>query len=394
MPSIQSSPYPLVFKVNADLSLPEPSRKSNEEVCIRTISRSLEGMQKEAIVNDSTSGSAWRMVCDEGPWLDGTDLSSFPLGFFSAGMAATLASEIFALANRHNTKIDDLHMIQDARYSLEGSIAKRTMVGSALPIETEIMVSSDASREVIEELAYHAIAASPADAVMRRILPSCFRITNDGRGISVGKVQAANAINGNDPADIFDSAKPVEAGGFADDVIEKLEGADTSSTKKAPVIGYSDEQKRMIKVRAVLKLRDDGLKAIEVQCLKPHSGSVFNFLCDEPRMFGGEERAPTGLQYLSAGVSFCYMTQIGRYAKIVKHDLPSYRIVQDTFFSLPSASANIQTAATAEAVDTHVFLSSKEDDDAIRLMVDMAEQTCYLHASYRGESKTRLRVIE
>ena len=85
MPSIESSPHPLIFKIaNRD---PLPSSHSNDknQIAIHTMTRALDGMQKEAIVNDSFTNTAWRMVCDEGPWLNGTDLSSFPLGFFSTG---------------------------------------------------------------------------------------------------------------------------------------------------------------------------------------------------------------------------------------------------------------------------------------------------------------------
>jgi len=86
------------------------------------------------------------------------------------------------------------------------------------------------------------------------------------------------------------------------------------------------------------------------------------------------------------------MTQLGRFAGIVKQDLAAYGIVQDTCFSLPGGSANLNTEASAYPVDTHVFISSKDDDDANRVLVDMGEQTCYLHACYRGIAKTKLRV--
>ena len=38
-----------------------------------TATRALAGMQKEALVSDGRNGECWRMFCDEGPWLNGTD---------------------------------------------------------------------------------------------------------------------------------------------------------------------------------------------------------------------------------------------------------------------------------------------------------------------------------
>jgi len=393
VPSIESSPYPLVFRVDANVSLPASHNNASDVIAIRTVTRALKGMQKEAIVNNGFTKSAWRMVCDEGPWLNGTDLSSFPLGFFSAGMVASLASEIVALAKQREISIHSLQLIQDARYSMEGSAVKRTMTGTALPIETEIRIDCAAANADIEKLVSHAVAASPTDAIMRTELESHFKITKNDRDIGVGAAKSSTTPAASDPGRLFDNVVPADSAGYSENIIEKQEGVDTSADKvSSKPVGYASDQKRMVQVRAVLRIRDDGLKTIQTQCIQPSGGSVFNFLSDDSEEFGGEGRAPTGIDYLSAGVAFCFMTQLGRFAGIVKQDLQSYGIVQDTRFSLPGASARLDKAATAGPVDTHVFLTSDADDEANRLLVDMGEQTCYLHACYRGAAKTRLRI--
>lgn len=393
MTSIQSSPHPLIFKIDKHETLPCAHNIGVNKIAIRTMTRALEGMQKEAIVHDSFSDAAWRMVCDEGPWLNGTDLSSFPLGFFSAGMIASLASEIIALAKQRNVTIHDLKIIQDARYGMEGSAVKLTMAASALPVETEIVIKSDASDTALEELVYYALVASPADAVMRSKIKSRFRITKNTEDIEVGKAIATEMPGCSDPAVLFDQITPSNNSTCTTNITEKIETADLSGEKQAQAVGMAKEQKRLVQVRTVLTLRKDGLKSMQVQCIKPDGGSVFNFLSDEPECFGGQGRAPTGLQYLSAGVSFCFMTQLGRFAGIVKQDLQSYGIVQDTVFSLPGASAKQNKAGMAGPVDTHVYVSSTEDNDAVRTLVDMGEQTCYLHACYKGITKTKIRII-
>ncbi|MFQ5661124.1 MAG: OsmC family peroxiredoxin [Gammaproteobacteria bacterium] len=372
--------------------MPHAYGNSRDKIAIRTMTRTLEGLQKEAIVNDGLCGTAWRIVCDEGPWLNGTDLAPFPLAYYSAGMVSTLASEIVALAKQRDINIQDLRIIQDARYTMEGSAVNKTMTGTALPLEIEVMLKSSTIKERIDELVYHALAASPADAVMRTALPSRFNIIKNGQPLKVGKVRASPTPATDDPTALFNQIAEADDAAFATGIIKKLEDVDTSNAKPATAVGYAAEQKRMVKVRAVLAIQSDGLKSIQVQCIKP-PGSVFNFLSDDPEVFGGRERAPSGLQYLSAGVAFCYMTQLGRFANIVKQDLESYSIVQDTVFSLPGGSAYLGKSATAEPVDTHVLVTSREEDGAIRLLVDMGEQTCYLHASYRGVAKTRLRLV-
>jgi uncharacterized OsmC-like protein len=59
-------------------------------------------------------------------------------------------------------------------------------------------------------------------------------------------------------------------------------------------------------------------------------------LSDDSRASGGQERAPDGLAYLAAGVAFCFMTQIGRYAQITRQKLSGYRIIQETAHCLPT----------------------------------------------------------
>jgi len=86
------------------------------------------------------------------------------------------------------------------------------------------------------------------------------------------------------------------------------------------------------------------------------------------------------------------MTQFGHYAKIVKKDLLEYRIVQDTHFSLGGASGGTGKAGTADPVETHVFLKTEEDDDFAKTILDMFEQTCFLHAFCKADLKTRVKI--
>ena len=86
------------------------------------------------------------------------------------------------------------------------------------------------------------------------------------------------------------------------------------------------------------------------------------------------------------------MTQFGRYAKIMKKDLQEYRIIQDTHFSLGGASGGTGQAGKADSVETHVHLVTGEEDEFAREILDMSEQTCFLHAFCKTDLKTRVKV--
>jgi hypothetical protein len=79
-------------------------------------------------------------------------------------------------------------------------------------------------------------------------------------------------------------------------------------------------------------------------------------------------------------------------ASMEQLDLPSYSIVQDTHFSLGGASGGTGKAGEADPVETHVHLNTTESDDLARDMLDVSEQTCFLHAFCRTDLKTRLKV--
>ena len=135
----------------------------------------------------------------------------------------------------------------------------------------------------------------------------------------------------------------------------------------------------------------DGRKEIIQELFSP-LGSTFRFLSKEAEGFGGDGRAPDAATYISAGIAFCFMTQLGRYAKIVKKQLDEYKVIQDTHFSLGGASGGTGSPGFADAVETHVYLDTPEGAEFARKALDMGEQTCFLHAFCRTDLKTKIRV--
>jgi uncharacterized OsmC-like protein len=150
------------------------------------------------------------------------------------------------------------------------------------------------------------------------------------------------------------------------------------------------EQKRTLHVRGIATLRADGLTETRVQLFKP-IGSSFRFLCDLDH-HGGSRHAPSPLEYLSAGVAFCYLTQIGRYATIMKHELERYAIAQSTAFTHASGDGAATLPPSADTVRTHVEIATAADGATVRKIVDMGERTCFLHAAARTPLKTRVRI--
>ena len=77
---------------------------------------------------------------------------------------------------------------------------------------------------------------------------------------------------------------------------------------------------------------------------------------------------------------------------MLKLDLPEYRIVQDTHFSLGGASGGTGQAGSADPIETHVYLTTSESDATAQEMLDISEKTCFLHAFCKTDLKTKLKI--
>lgn len=347
------------------------------DVAVRTYVRSLAGMQKEAVVASSETGTSWRLVSDEGPYLQGHDEAPFPLAFMAAGMVASYFNQVSSLLKTDGGEATGLRLTLDNRYTMEGSALRGTMMGGALPPELAVEAEGEVHPDALERLCQQAVDASPLAGLLAGEHTSKFTLNHNGRQLSVGKVAALDAEPPPDPSDQFDH---LTVGGpdAADELMVKTAAADLREGEGGVGSSLQAEQKRMLHVRAICLARSDGVREIEIQLFRP-IGSSFRFLSDEP--VGGDiGRAPDAATLISAGLGFCFMTQFGRYATITKKQLDSYRIVQNTHFSVGHGPGQ---RGRMEPVETHVYLDTPEDEDFARTVVDVGEQTCFLHATCR-----------
>jgi organic hydroperoxide reductase OsmC/OhrA/uncharacterized OsmC-like protein len=374
------------FKVtNADdVSIDAPENRKGD--ALRTWVRSLSGFQKEALVRSAKTGETWRLVSDEGPYLNGHDAAPCPLAFLSSGMAASFMNEIIALAKIQNVEIRKLKLIQDNYYTMKGSMPKRTLIGGAENIDLQVEIDCDLDDTALNEFLINATYASPLNGLMRGQLESLFKLGKNNVELPTAKVAELDGALFPDPGNHFAKSKA----NSSDLALMKPVGP---TPKKDVVMGSSsaggsmaEEQDRRLNIGAVAIMREDGIKEIQQMQYSPY-GTSFRFLSSE------DGRAPDANSLISAGIGFCFMTQFGRFVSMLKLDLPDYRIVQDTHFSLGGASGDTGKAGEADSIETHVYLETSESDATAQEMLDMSEQTCFLHAFCRTDLKTKLKVV-
>lgn len=383
---IGSSGVAPFFKVANPEGLGINAPQNRKGDALRTCVRSLSGFQKEALVRSALTGDVWRLVSDEGPYLNGHDAAPCPLAFLSTGMVASFMNEILALAKLRNVEIRKLKLIQDNFYTMKGSMPKRTMVGGAENIELQVEIDCDLDDSALNDFLIQATYASPLNGLMRGQLDSLFKLSKNGQELPTNVAQELKGDLLADPGDQFQNTT-VTPSDF--DLVGPVGITPKKDVPKGTVSGGSsltDEQDRRLNIGAIAVMREDGLKEIQQMQYSPH-GTSFKFLSSE------DGRAPDANSLISAGIGFCFMTQFGRFVSMLKLDLSDYRIIQDTHFSLGGASGNTGKAGEADPIETHVYLETGESDAVAQEMLDISEQTCFLHAFCRTDLKTKLKIV-
>jgi uncharacterized OsmC-like protein len=381
---------PIVFPVHAHSApIPEPLRSRLDEpriVGFRTDVRALTGMQKEAVVWPlGGDRRGWRMFSDEGPYLNGTDLAPFPLGFFAAGLQFSFLETLAELARAQGIRIDSLESIQDTWYTMSGSALRGDMTGGAKPVDLLVKIRAEASPEAVAKLVRESEQASPAHAAMRDVLANTFSCRLNAAEVPVAGVSHSPARDITDPAGSFEQLRAISPDGLPQPIISKIaEAQKLHGVAGGVASSLQSEQKRTLNVHGEARVGADGLMETRIQLRSP-VGSSFRFVGQIEPPEGQARVAPSGLAYLSAGVAFCFMTQLGRYAHIVKYPVRAYRLAQFSLFRQADAAA-------ALPVDTHLYLEGDLEAEAAAQSLRMSEQTCFLHAAMRAGYPSQIAV--
>jgi hypothetical protein len=347
---------------------------------IKIEARQMAGHQKEAVVTDGVRGSAWRLTSDEGKHLKGTDLAPFPLGFFNAGMQGDLYRRLRLLAAARGIALDRIEIGVVNHYWLTGSFIHGTGEGHAEPPDIEVRIESAASRDQIEALVADALDASPAIALLRApIQGNTFALYINGRRRPVEGVANSPTPEPGDPYRVYGHApRPLDGNGQRDVIAKTGQQEQGTPEPASPTV-----TNRLI--RNILgegrPRGGDGLFAVDTWLGMP--GCSHFLLASDAGETGA---APCGLALLSAGIAFCYMTQLSRYIENMKMKIGGVRLVQ---FSPYRAGAH----AAAEPVDTHLFLNGEAPDEMHLQLLTIAARTCYLHAACKTPTEPKVRIV-
>lgn len=377
--TIEGSGFPIGFKFRQGTARPAILGAGPARDVYVTEARALSGYQKEGMVHEGETGSAWRMATDEGLHLGGADIAPFPLGFFNAGLHADLIGRILKIAKVRDILVDDLKLDLKNGYYVIGSFVRGDAKGHVEPSRILAEISSPAPADAISRLVHDAIKASPAMATMQTPVSSTFAIYVNGRRRVVTSLPNSDTPDVPDPYKTYSTVPtPLAGSDELSDIIWKTGEANEGEIQPA-INGTDDKVKRIVRTIAGNSELLDFAGVVETDAVLGLPGmSNFKFKTDE-RVDG--DQAPSGLALIAAGIAFCYLTQVERYTIHQKFNIRGARLVQYTPFTLTGDPADGSWAGDIEPVDTHLFLSGDEDDETHEKLMKIAATVCYLHAT-------------
>lgn len=383
--SIEGSGYPLAFKVAQGTAR---SGLIGDRACkdvIQVDVRAMGAHQKEAVVYEGAHGSAWRLTSDEGAYLKGSDHAPFPLGFFNAGLQADLLNRLASLAKARAISLRGAAVELDNAYSFSGSFLKGDGRGSAYPAKIRLRLETTAPENEATALGRDAVQASPAIAAMRIALSNTFALYVNGVRRTVTGTHASTAPDAPDPLKRYEKPPSPLAGADTQPGLITKFPQPAASDFSMPASGKKVDLTVLGKAAWVAPA---GSTEIQSWLLRP-PGSGFGFRTDE---HAEADRAPSGLALLSAGVAFCYLTQLLRYTEYLKYKVRAIRAVQYSPYRLAGSAAEGNLVGVAGPVDTHLFLHGDEPDEVMQKLLVMGAQTCYLHAALGAALEPELSV--
>jgi uncharacterized OsmC-like protein len=151
-------------------------------------------------------------------------------------------------------------------------------------------------------------------------------------------------------------------------------------------------QKREVVVRLEAQSLERMRKQAVVTVEQPR-GSTFSIVCDEGPYLNGDDSAPPPLSYYSAGIAFCLLTQLSRYAAIAKLKIRNMTLRQETRFAMEGSALKGTLTGRGLLVDTVVEIDSDEPPERIAELVRIGRQSCFVHQSVEHPVPTQTSIL-
>jgi uncharacterized OsmC-like protein len=135
-------------------------------------------------------------------------------------------------------------------------------------------------------------------------------------------------------------------------------------------------------------------KRAQVLAATPGS-AAFEIHCDEGKMVGGSESAPTPLAYLMSGMGFCLMTHITGYLRFTDLKIRRIRLELRANFhtTLGHVERGNQGIGGCDGIETRVILDSDEPLDRLQHFLSICEEACIASQTIAHATPVSLKLV-
>lgn len=141
--------------------------------------------------------------------------------------------------------------------------------------------------------------------------------------------------------------------------------------------------KREVNLMAVA----EHLQNMQHRAMVSHFGRDFVITSDEPDVLGGDNEYPTPMEYFTASIGLCLLTQIERYSRMLKAEISSARCRVYVDFEADGSVLAGTVDSWCRGVTTEVEIESDESPELIAAVIHNADRGCYIRSTVRSPAE-------
>lgn len=384
---IDTNPNPSSF-LPSKAHYAEGSLSENVVVVTQRVLNKDSFMLKKALVKPVADDgfSAWQLLCDEGG-MSYEQSSPNPLSYLTTGVASSLLTQVQLSANIMNLDIDDIKVEAKVFFRFNDLMSDK-WAGFTDKVIANILIQSKESPEKISQLKQVALKAwSVGEGLANKTNIETELVVNaehwDGIASSAGSVPNPISVDNNLTITSKSSApKPT--------TFEV--GKDVGIT---PMTLFSNKIEFAV-VAIAQSARDTQrpyLQKIKVRAIQDNY-AAWTLYADDSYGYEGLDKAPTSLDYVTAGTALCLMSQLDInqeffrviHRRVEKFDIDDYRVEQQIHYRQEKVDS-LKTTGFVDKVITKIVVNSKAPKEDLKTFFYTSLQMCFAGEAFKNETE-------
>lgn len=336
-------------------------------------------MLKKATVQPNGAGdyTGWTLLADEGFDEGKNTFGPSPLSYLTSGAAANLHTQILRAAEVMNVQLDNVKVEVLDKFHWENMLEPEG-TGHLGETHTNIIIESSESEETIKKLtdiALNSWVAGEAFGNATAIIPVLFvngEHWETNRSVPVTSLSDESYNDGLKISEIIDEPKK-------SDYFEQINEVESD-------MSFDAMSNLVFEILAVSESAEDPerpyLKKVTVS-FNTSESETWVIYSDEFNGTGGTPKAPTSLEYLTAGTALCLTSQLTLVSATMGLDVTDFRVEQQINYREENINSEVM-AGFADTVYTNVLVESDESEERLNEFYEKSLALCFAGEAFKG----------